>query len=266
MGTGHLTAGFFHGQILGRQRTSLLGLTEARIGPGSRLPRHSHDLAFFCLLVDGAYREDYRSRSVSYRPYTLAFHPPGESHACEIDRRGARVFNVEVPPEWTADFDSRVPDPYVDVGGGDATWLATRLYREYRDGFVGPPIAAESLVLEMVAIAGGSVVRPVAGRPCWLSRAVDYLEAEFRRSLRIVDVAREVGTHPAHLTRVFRRHVGVPIGEYVHRLRVRYAAEELLRPAARLADVAVNTGFADQSHMTRVFKRLTGVTPGDFRS
>lgn len=57
----------------------------------------------------------------------------------------------------------------------------------------------------------------------------------------------------------------MPIGDYVHRLRVRYASEALRRPGARLADVAADAGFADQSHMTRVFKRVTGVTPGDFR-
>ena len=74
-----------------------------------------------------------------------------------------------------------------------------------------------------------------------------------------------VGAHSAHLSRVFRRQIGVPIGEYVHRLRGRYASEELSRPGARLADVAADAGFADQSHLTRVFKRVTGVTPGDFR-
>ena len=121
-------------------------------------------------------------------------------------------------------------------------------------------MAAEALVLEMLAL-GGCATRPGSGRPRWLSRAVDYVESEFRRSLRIGEVAAEVGTHPAHLSRVFRRQIGVPIGEYVHRLRVRHASEDLCRPGARLADVAVDAGFADQSHMTRQFKRAYGLTP-----
>ena len=264
MGTEHLASGVFHGRILGSRRVSGLAMTEARIGPGTRLSRHSHELPFFCLLVAGGYREDYGSRSVSYAPYTLAFHPAGEPHACEMDSRGARVFNVEVAGEWTSQLGSESPEPYVDVRGGEATWLATRLFREYRDG-LGAPVAAEALVTEMIAVAGGSAVRPGSGRPRWLSRAIDFLESEFRRSLRIAEVADEVGIHPAHLTRVFRRQVGMPIGEYVHRLRVRHASEALCRPGARLADVATSAGFADQSHMTRVFKRVTGVTPGRFR-
>jgi AraC family transcriptional regulator len=259
-----LSAGRFHGRILGAGTTAGLRLTEAAIEPRRRLPLHSHELAFFCLLLDGGYEEDYGSRSVAYRPFTVAYHPPREPHRSEMSPSGARVFNVEVSPDWLAES-ATGPPPIADVGGGDLTWLATRLFREYRDLPAGPPVAGEALVLEMLAVAGGCATSPGSGRPRWLSRAVDYVESEFRRSLRIGEIAVEVGTHPAHLSRVFRRQVGVPIGEYVHRLRVRYASEELRRPGARLADVAVAAGFADQSHMTRIFKRVTGIPPGEFR-
>jgi len=32
-----------------------------------------------------------------------------------------------------------------------------------------------------------------------------------------------------------------------------------------LADIALATGFADQSHFTRAFRRVTGMSPGAFR-
>jgi len=48
-------------------------------------------------------------------------------------------------------------------------------------------------------------------------------------------------------------------------LRLEWAAEELARDDARLADVALRAGFADQSHFTRLFRRHTGVTPGHYR-
>jgi AraC family transcriptional regulator len=236
-------------------------MTEAALEPERRLARHSHELAFFCLLVGGGYEEEYGSRTVDYRPFTVAYHPPGEPHRSRISLAGAHVFNVEISTEWLVAH--RIPS-MADVSGGEITWLATRLFREYRDGLANLPIASESLVLEMLALAGGNA-GPGAAGPRWLRRAVDYLESEFRRSLRIREVAGEVGANPTHLSRVFRRQIGVPIGEYVHRLRVRYASEELSRPGARLADVAAAAGFADQSHMTRVFKRVTGITPGAFR-
>jgi AraC family transcriptional regulator len=253
----------FHGRILGESVASGVRMTEACIEPGRRLPRHSHERGFFTLLLDGGYREEFGARDVACTPYTVAYHPPREPHECAMDARGARVFNVEIPDRWVGSTGS--PRPFVDLRGGGVTWLATRLFREFRDGLAGPPIAAEGLLLEMLSLAGGSVPRRDSGRPGWLTRAIDFLESEFRRSLRIEEVAFEVGIHPTHLSRVFRRQLGVPLGEYVHRLRVRYASEELCRPEARLAEVAAAAGFADQSHMTRVFKRLTGATPAAFR-
>ena len=265
MATSFLTSGRFHGRILGARGVSGVRMTEATIEPGLELPRHSHELAFFCLLVEGGYREDSGSRTSSYAPFTVAFHPPGEPHRSEMGVRGARVFNVEVPAGWLDAPVGGVARPVADRRGGQLTWLAARLFREYRDGLAGPPLAVEALVCEMLALAGGAARLRDRQRPVWLSRAIDLLQSEFRRSLRIADVASEVGTHPTHLSRVFRDRMGLPIGDYVHRLRVRYAGEELCRPSARLADVAASAGFADQSHLTRVFKRVTGVTPGEFR-
>ena len=33
----------------------------------------------------------------------------------------------------------------------------------------------------------------------------------------------------------------------------------------RLVDIALSSGFSDQSHFSRSFKRVTGMTPTDFR-
>ncbi|HEY2456945.1 MAG TPA: helix-turn-helix transcriptional regulator, partial [Candidatus Acidoferrum sp.] len=67
-------------------------------------------------------------------------------------------------------------------------------------------------------------------------------------------------------SRVFRRFVGEGIGEYVHRLRIRTACERLLSPEASMAEISMETGFADQSHFCRVFRRITGMTPHSFRT
>jgi AraC-like DNA-binding protein len=50
---------------------------------------------------------------------------------------------------------------------------------------------------------------------------------------------------------------------YLDQLRVRHA-RELLRNGIAPADVALRTGYADQSHLTRHFRRLVGVTPGQY--
>jgi AraC-like DNA-binding protein len=75
------------------------------------------------------------------------------------------------------------------------------------------------------------------------------------------DAARMAGLSRYHFHRLFRRTVGLTPGGWSRSVRLRHA-RDLIQAGARLADVAYETGFADQSHLTREFKRVYGVTPG----
>jgi len=71
--------------------------------------------------------------------------------------------------------------------------------------------------------------------------------------------------HVVHLARVFRRFHGCTVGEYLRRLRIERAIEELRSTNKPLADIAGNSGFSDQSHFCRAFKLTVGMTPGQYR-
>src|SRR5258708_4667388 len=101
--------------------------------------------------------------------------------------------------------------------------------------------------------------------PLWLERARQYLEAMFRSPVALNDVAAEVQIHPTHLARSFRQHYGCTVGEYVRRMRVSYACEQLQTSQADIALVALASGFSNQAHFSRVFKAYTGLTPGEYR-
>jgi AraC family transcriptional regulator len=81
----------------------------------------------------------------------------------------------------------------------------------------------------------------------------------------VSEVAQAAGVHPAHLARGFRTYFKTSLGSYIRRLRVEFAARELVQSEASLATVALAAGFADQSHFTRLFKRHTGFTPNAYR-
>jgi len=179
---------------------------------------------------------------------------------------GGRFFSVEIKKEWiervrecigATDLDSSLHE-------GDLAWLATRLYREHKQMDACSMLTVEGLVLEMLAIVG-RVRNSERNKPRWLSRVVDLLHAEYRNNLKVQDIANEIGVHPFHLSRVFRTVHRETIGEYVQKLRVKYACEQLAMAENDLATVALSAGFADQSHFTRVFKSVTGTTPGAYR-
>jgi AraC family transcriptional regulator len=141
-----------------------------------------------------------------------------------------------------------------------------KLFREITASTVLDEFTVETLLTEILSIAARPPRLESRHAPPWIARILDKLKTEHCRRLTLDELAREAGVHPVHLSRVFRRCVGEGISEYVHRLRVRTACEQMLAPEASLADLSFSAGFADQSHFTRSFRRITGMTPGSFRS
>lgn len=264
----HLRPGEFYGDVLDRRRCGDFVLSELRHGEGRLLPAHTHELAYFCLLLGGAYREQVGRRVFEYEPFTVMFHPPGLRHRDEVGTPGGRFFNIEIQGGWLErlrECGASVPGPVRDARGGELVWLAARLHREYRAGDASSPLDTEGLVLEMLARAARTAGAEERRPPAWLASAVELLRAEFRESLTVADVAARVGVHPFHLSKVFRRFRRQTIGDYVQRLRVRHAAALLSAGEMSLAEVSMAAGFSDQSHFTRVCRRVTGTTPGALR-
>jgi hypothetical protein len=68
-------------------------------------------------------------------------------------------------------------------------------------------------------------------------------------------------TRAFHFTRVFTRSVGMTPHRYVVHLRLQRAIELVREGQSGLAEIAVRTGFADQSHLSRWVRRVHGVPP-----
>src|SRR5438552_2475937 len=96
-----------------------------------------------------------------------------------------------------------------------------------------------------------------------LQRAREYLHANFRERVTMADLARAASMHPVYLGQMFHRHFGETAGDYVKRLRVRAAAEQLSKSDVPLSEIAFQHGFCDQSHFHRVFKKFAGLTPAE---
>jgi AraC-like DNA-binding protein len=78
-------------------------------------------------------------------------------------------------------------------------------------------------------------------------------------------LAEDLGCSRRHLTRRFQQTVGVPPKTTARLLRLRRALRELRADSGRaLADVALSSGYADQSHLNRDFRTFVGTTPTTF--
>lgn len=99
-----------------------------------------------------------------------------------------------------------------------------------------------------------------------LSRALDFLRDRCRDDIRIAEVAAASGTSRRTLARLFREREGVSVLERLHRLRVAYACDRLRQTPAKIATVALDSGFGSIQQFNRIFRRITGRSPRAWRA
>jgi AraC-like DNA-binding protein len=105
--------------------------------------------------------------------------------------------------------------------------------------------------------------KPAGSESLSVNRVRDYLEANYNQNLRIEEIAALVDLNPFYLIRAFKRKIGIPPHEYQIQIRIQRSMN-LIREGMPLADVALETGFSDQSHFSNRFKKVMGITPKQF--
>lgn len=264
-----LCHGQFYGQTKKKSKIGELTLAETIYPPRLRIPRHSHEDAYFCLILRGSYTETYGSKTRGCSAFTLAFHPQAEVHSENFGDSEVCSFNVGIQSSCMDHIRrySRVLDYPAHLQGGTTGMLAMRLYSEFWHMDEVSPLAIEGLVFELVAEASRRTVSTFRRKSeTWLRQVRDLLHARFAENISLSEIASEVGFHPAHVAREFRRTFHCTIGEYVRQLRIERACKSLVETAMPLMDIALDAGFFDQSHFCRVFRELTGTTPREYRS
>jgi AraC-like DNA-binding protein len=104
--------------------------------------------------------------------------------------------------------------------------------------------------------------RPGGLSPSQLRRATTYLTTYSVRESSVAEVAAKVGLSAAQFTRAFKASTGFPPHRWQLNQRIAKAQELLRYGAFPLAEIALATGFTEQSHFTRIFKKVVGVSPG----
>jgi AraC-like DNA-binding protein len=234
-------------------------------------PAHVHD-QWTLLLVDSGgvdYTLDRASQQAVTRRLTVL--PPGVAHdgraasAGGFDKRVLYVDSRWLPERWVgaAVRGPSLADPELVRAVDALHWtMADPLEAESRLALVAERVGLHLDRLERAARARGAVRDPGLAR---LVRERLDAVVDAGVELTLDALARELGTHPSHLVRVFRREHGLPPHRYVVARRLD-RARRLLLAGDRVADVAATVGFHDQSHLTRHFRALLGTTPGAFRA
>ncbi|WP_369637679.1 GlxA family transcriptional regulator [Nocardia sp. JMUB6875] len=98
-----------------------------------------------------------------------------------------------------------------------------------------------------------------------LRTVLDAVVADLSADHRLSAMAARAAISPRHLTRLFRRELGMSPGQYLERVRIEAAQAQLSGGSDGVATIARRCGFGSEESMRRIFQKALGVTPSDYR-
>jgi AraC family transcriptional regulator len=265
--TTQFKSGEFYGDLQQGTRASTFDirrLTATR--SEDEVATHRHDDAHFVFVLSGVYISSALGAPVRAPAPTLVYNPAGTVHRDRfLDGRG-RFMTLSLDPAVLAGAEesSAAQERARMLTHSAAIVAAFRLAREIGCGADAAILEAGAWELLANLDQGVSIER--GPLPNWANLAYDaVMDTASERHLRITDLAAELGVHPVHLARVFRKAWDCSPGDLLRWRRVERAISLLRRKEMGIAEVALASGFADQSHMNRAFQAQCGVTPCTYR-
>jgi len=165
-------------------------------------------------------------------------------------------------------------DVWIESDGADAPELTLRWVDDFASG---DPHRLRVMRLEIEARVRRMALNRSGEDPGTTARAGDpgearlqeitaFLAAHYTESLQVEDIAKAVDLNPRYMMRLFKNSTGLTIWEYLLRLRIAHAQQQLISTESKMIDVAMDCGFDSLSSFYRAFHEYSGKSsPGLFR-
>jgi AraC-like DNA-binding protein len=209
------------------------------------------------------------------RPYTARW-MPGEIQNCIIDPAAIARIAATEPARRVQPIRFTSLDPQTPAAG--ARWWATRSH--VADLITSPEAAAAPLVVASAtqllaavtlatfpntALTDPTIEDRHDAHPATLRRAMTFIEENAHRDIAIIDIAAAAFVTVRAVQLAFQRHLGVTPLEYMRRVRLDHAHQDLKRACPgdglTVTAVAYRWGFRSSSRFAAAYREAYGVSP-----
>lgn len=99
-----------------------------------------------------------------------------------------------------------------------------------------------------------------------INKATKFIQQNLASSLSSVEISKHIGLKESYFREIFKTSTGYSVHKFVIEQRLDRVKDLLHNSSLSLTEIAIETGFSNQSHMSSAFKRYCHTTPGKFRS
>lgn len=150
--------------------------------------------------------------------------------------------------------------------------LILQIAREYRSGADDYLIIRNCISILLNLIARNLIESETSDlqkntKAFSIMKIITYIQQHIKNKekTRIQEVAAHFGISKNYFGEYFKQQTGVAYQDYLLDYRLKLVETYLKYSNVRLAEIAYDLQFSDESHLSRLFKKHKGMTPGEYR-
>ncbi len=169
-----------------------------------------------------------------------------------------------------ADFDALVGDLVKEGYDNDEINRLRTAYKETKvmseDHFKQTITLLAIFSLQLSNLINQLVLARNKDEPPVISKAKQFIRENLSERLSLDGIAKAVGVSSFYFCKLFKQSTAMTFTEYVNRQRVECAKHALLRPSARVTEIAFAVGYQSLSQFNRSFLKFAGESPTEYRN
>lgn len=239
-----------------------------------KFPNHFHEYYVIGFIESGQRYLSCKNKEYTTKEGDLLLFNPHDNHTCaQIDDKTLDYRCINIQPEImskiTCEITGREYLPYFNcqvVFNSDLVSslrdLHLMLMQEAKD-FKKEEILfflVEQLIKEYAEPASSETAEKLSAE---VKTICEFLENNYASNITLNDLSSLTGLSKYYLLRSFTKQKGISPYSYLETIRIGNA-KKLLEKGVAPVDVALQTGFTDQSHFSNFFKKLIGLTPKQY--
>ncbi|WP_195486597.1 AraC family transcriptional regulator [Lacticaseibacillus paracasei] len=98
-----------------------------------------------------------------------------------------------------------------------------------------------------------------------VSKTRDYISKHLHQQITNSTIAAAVGVSTPYLSRLFRAHTGISIGQYITNQRIEEAKSLLIYSSEPVSTIGLHVGYQSEAYFSRRFTQVVGQSASQFR-
>lgn len=244
------------------------------MGVVQKFPNHFHDYYVFGFIEKGNRLLTCNSREYALKAGDVTIFNPRQPHTCEqvnqkpMDYRSINI-ELDVMLEVTREIFGKPILPHFSPSVLYRSELAASLRDLHRMIFAEEADFRKEelffiLMEQFIRECSDNTMKPKSPVPGdKLATVCTFLEKNSHLTISLDQLGELADMSKYHLLHSFTQHMGISPYSYLQTVRIG-KAKKLLEAGVSPIQVAMETGFSDQSHFTNTFKKLIGLTPRQY--